>query len=198
MTRGEWAARWWQWLSSLPEDVSPGFDTTGERCGYGQSGPVFFLPGDWTGAEEWEITCVVAEGTAIYVFVWGAGCSTAEPPPFFGRTEDELRECATTWADGVSQLQVRINGQDVADPEAYRTASPLFTITFPEDNIIGAEPGVAQAVSEDYSLLIAPPPPGQYEIAISWRYAGDEFPSARTVNVNVEAPQVIESPPTTT
>ena len=73
LTRGEWAARWWQWLWSMPEDVNPNFDTTGERCGYGQSGPVFLLPGAWgfDQPEKREITCVVPEGVAIYVGVSG-------------------------------------------------------------------------------------------------------------------------------
>ena len=37
-TRGEWDAQWWQRVVSMPEDVNPYFDSTGERCGYGQSG----------------------------------------------------------------------------------------------------------------------------------------------------------------
>ena len=45
LTRGEWDARSWQWVLSLPEDINPWFDTTGERCGYGQSGPVSFSRG---------------------------------------------------------------------------------------------------------------------------------------------------------
>ena len=48
-TRGEWDARWWQWAVSMPEEVNPGFDVTGERCGYGQFGPVFFVPAAFTG-----------------------------------------------------------------------------------------------------------------------------------------------------
>jgi hypothetical protein len=86
LTRGEWDARSWQWVLSLPEDINPWGDTTGERCGYGQSGPVFLL----TPVED-EITCVVAEGTAIWVNVANTECATVEPPPFFGRTEEELR-----------------------------------------------------------------------------------------------------------
>ena len=63
--------------------------------------------------------------------------------------------------------RLSVNGQDVADLDAYRTGSPLFTLTFPEDNLFGVEPGVAQAVSEAYSFIIAPPPPGEYEIVVS-------------------------------
>ena len=122
-------------------------------------GPVFFLPGNF-GREAVERTCVVAEGTAIYVTPANVECSTVEPPPFFGRTEDELRVCATTGLDEATDFQARVNGQDVADLETYRTSSPLFTLTFPENNVFGVEPGVAQAVSEAYSFIIAPPPPG--------------------------------------
>ena len=59
------------------------------------------------------------------------------------------------------------------------------------------EPGVAQAVSESYSFIIAPPPPGEYVIGWTARYPGEPAmrPTA-TVTVLVEAPQVIE-PPTT-
>ena len=196
MTRGEWDARWWQWAVSMPEDINPSFDPTGERCGYGQSGPVFFLPASF-GGEALERTCVVAEGTAIYVDAASTECSTVEPPPFFGRTEDELRACASATLDQATDYQASVNGQDVADLDTYRTGSPLFTLTFPENNIFGVEPGVAQAVSETYSFIIAPPPPGEYEIVVSTMYVGDPQLYSMTVNLIVQAPQVIEAPPTT-
>jgi hypothetical protein len=194
-TRAEWDARWWQWAVSMPEDINPNYDTTGERCGYGQSGPVFFMPASF--GEPFERTCVVAEGTAIYVVVAGTECSTVEPPPFFGRTEEELRTCAGAALDEATDYQASVNGEDVADLDAYRTASPLFTMTFPADNIFGVEPGVAQSVSETYSLLIAPPPPGEYEIVVSTMYIDDPQVYTGTVNLIVESPQVIEAPPTT-
>ncbi len=196
-TRGEWDARWWQWAASMPEEVNPNFDTTGERCGYGQSGPVFFTPASFTfEPNEPGFTCVVAEGTAIYVSVIGTECSTVEPPPFFGRDEDELRACATAGVDGVTEFSATVNGQDVGDLEAYRTSSPLFTLTLAENNLFGVEPGVAQAVSEGYSFIIAPPPPGEYEITGSTQLAGEPEPFSLTITVVVEAPQVIEPPST--
>ena len=45
-TRGEWEARMWQWQVSLPEDVNPNVAGSTEFCGYGQFGPLFFLPGE--------------------------------------------------------------------------------------------------------------------------------------------------------
>jgi hypothetical protein len=201
-SRGEWDARSYQWAVSMPEAVNPLFDATGERCGYGQSGPVFFLPGNFAegSAEGVHRTCVVAEGTAIYLGVVGANCSTLEPSPFFGRTEDELRACASAWLDNeIVDFEARIDGHAVADLNAYRFSSPLFTLTYPANNIFGAEPGVAQAVSEGYGFIIAPPPPGEYEIAWSVLSVGASERFAITVNLVVEAPQVIEPPsPTTT
>ena len=197
-TRGEWDARSYQWAVSMPEAVNPHFDATGERCGYGQFGPVFFLAGNFAegSAEGVHRTCVVAEGTAIYLAVVGAECSTLEPPPFFGRTEEELRACASAWLDNVTvDFEARIDGHTV-DLDAYRVSSPLFTLTFAANNVFGAEPGVAQAVSEGYGFIIAPPPPGEYEIAWSVLSVGAPERFAITVNLVVEAPQVIE-PPTT-
>jgi hypothetical protein len=194
LTRGDWTARMYQWQVSLPEGVNPYLDATGESCGYGQSGPLFFLSGSAL-SEPAEFTCVVAAGTAIYVVPASTNCSTVEPPPYFGRTEDELRSCASKAMDWNTDYAARVNGQEVADLESYRTSSPLFTLTFPENNIFGAEPGVAQAVAEAYSFIIAPPPPGKYQIAWSTKYLGQ--PIGATVTVIVEAPQVIEPPPTT-
>ena len=126
-------------------------------------------------------------------------CSTVEGPVegtrFFGQSEDDLRACTARELDESTDgnQQYRVNGQEVADLDSYRTASPLFTVTLPENNIFGVEPGVAQAVSEAYSFIIAPPPPGEYEISFSTLASGE---SEGTVNVIVEAPRVIEQPTT--
>ncbi len=191
-TLGEWDARWWQWVHSLPVAINPNVEMTGDECGYGQSGPVFFLPGDFTGEPVTTPTiCVVPEGTAIFVSVAGNSCTTVEPPPYFGRNEEELRACAAAATDGVTDIQASINGEEVPDLETYRTTSPLFSLAFPEDNIYGVPAGVALAVADDYSFFIAPPAPGEYEIAASALYDG-EVTLGRTIRVVVQAPQVIE------
>ena len=113
-------------------------------------------------------------------------CSTVEPPPFFGVGRSDM--------DLVTDVSARVNGVDIANLDTYRTASPLFTLTFPDNNIFGVESGVAQAVSEGYSFVIAPPPPGSYEI--TWLVSYPDGPLGGSATVVVEAPQVVE-PPTT-
>jgi hypothetical protein len=156
---------------------------------------VFILPGNFVGGVV-ERTCVVAEGTAIYAFVAGNTCSTIEPPPYFGRTEDELRACASAGMDELTVFEARVNGQEVSDLDTYRTTSPMFTITVPRDNIVGLEAGVGQVVSDSISFIIAPPPPGEYEIFVSVTPPGNTEPGGATTTVIVEAPEVIEPPST--
>jgi len=189
---GEWQARNWQWAVSLPEASNPNFDPTGATCGYGQSGPVFFLPGSYSPEPTGDLTCVVPAGKALLVGVGGAECSTVEPPPFFGRDEAELAECAAAATDAIVSVEATVDGQPVTNLDAYRTVSPLSTFWFPEDNFFGVPGGVAQFVADGYSFLIAPPPPGEYDIEVSTQFEDDDAPFAVAITVVVEAPQIIE------
>ena len=189
---GEWNARNWQWAVSMPEAVNPNFDSTGDTCGYGQSGPVFFLPASYGPDLTGDLTCVVPAGVALLVPVGGAECSTVEPPPFFGRDEAELAACAIAFNDGVIELEASINGQPVPDLEQYRAVSPLFTMLFPEDNFFGVPAGVALSVADGYQFIIAPPPPGEYEISVSVLFEDEDAPLAVTTTVIVQEPQIIE------
>ena len=87
VTRAEWTARAWQWWLSLPNDVNP--TMTGQGCGYGQAGPVFFLP------IPGELTRPVCRPRGRCDLCDGGvrQCSTTELPPGFGRNEDELVAC---------------------------------------------------------------------------------------------------------
>ena len=45
VTYGEWTARWWEFMVSIPAPNNPILDTTGADCGIAQAGPVWFLEG---------------------------------------------------------------------------------------------------------------------------------------------------------
>jgi hypothetical protein len=187
VSRAEWTARAWQWWLSLPTDVNP--TMTHQGCSYGQAGPVSFLP---IGADN--LHCVVAEGTAIYVTAEYSWCSTIEPAPAFGRNEEELQACASLADSGITS-QVTINGHDVGDTGQYRLATAAFPITLSEGNVSTAPPGVALAVAETTNFIIAPPPPGDYEIVVS--LSSPDGSAGSRYTISVEAPQVLEAPPTT-
>jgi hypothetical protein len=58
-------------------------------------------------------TCTVGPGTKIFVAAVTIECSTVEPPPFFGSTEAELRECARAVDVPGSTLTLTVDGKPV-------------------------------------------------------------------------------------
>jgi len=191
-TTAEWAARSWQWIASFPADINPGLDETGgTRCGLGQSGPVFFLPGSFLPEPPAVIECTVPTGVHVFVPLGGAECSTVEPPPFFGRDEAELATCAAAATDALT-VTASVDGAEVTDIERYRETSPMFTLVFPEDNIFGVPAGAASAVDNGYHLMLAPLPAGEHEIVASTDFGDGSGPHGGTFRLTVVEPQTIE------
>jgi hypothetical protein len=192
LTYGEWAARSSQWVLSLPLDVNPHADPTGEHCGYGQAGPVFFLAGSDTGTAE--RACTVPAGTALLLPLLAASCTTVEPPPFFGRDEAELRACAEALFATRAELTATVDGVAVPDLERYRAQSPLFTVALPADNWLGVEPAVAAGVADGYWLLLAPLPPGEHELRFGGALPEIGVVAEFTYHLTVAEPTVTEPP----
>ena len=63
---------WWQWVMSIPSADSPVYDKTGNRCGIGQRGDVWFLAGSTSG----KVTrrCTVPAGVKLLVPVVNTLC----------------------------------------------------------------------------------------------------------------------------
>jgi hypothetical protein len=165
-----WSARSWQWFFRLPEEVNPFFDATGELCGYGQSGSVFFLPGSSGSVER---SCVIPQGVHVFVPLIGSECSTVEPPPFFGRDEAELRRCAVEAVDDaesavdLSMMAVTVDGETVTDLASYRAMTPLFRLWLPQENLLGSEQTVAESVADSYQVMLSPLTLGEHEVTIT-------------------------------
>src|SRR3989441_9891712 len=115
LTQGEWSARWWQWVFSIPASANPLIDSTGTNCANGQSGPVWFLAGSFSATrtppgvfEAIETrSCTVPVGKALFFSIINAECSTAEGN---GTTEAELRDCADFLMDHLADLTAPIDG----------------------------------------------------------------------------------------
>jgi hypothetical protein len=160
LTYGEWTAKWWQWAYSMPEKDNPLIDDTGKNCANGQSGPVWFLAGTFGGAVTRECTIPAEKG--ILVPIINMECDFTMDLSF--NTEAELRSCAKADQDTVIQKQVTIDGVNVGNLDKYRFQSPLFELTFPENNVAGVKPQTTKAVSDGYWILLEPLSPGRHEI----------------------------------
>jgi hypothetical protein len=189
-TYGEWSAKWWQWILSIPTENNPLNDDNGRNCAVEQTGPVWFLVGTTGGLIE--RTCTIPSGSAILIPVINGECSYAEYPSF--KSESELRSCAISQIDKATQLKVGIDGVDVTDLNTYRFQSSLFNLTLPENNIFGLPPGTTQAVADGFWILLEPLPAGNHEIQFGGGLV--DVSTTGTVNFATEAVYHITIPDT--
>jgi len=155
---GEWSAEWWQLMYSIPvvNGQHPLLSGGAVTNGNGD----LFLVADPSGTATINVT--VPNSTPIFVPIVNAECSTIEPDPFHGDTETEMRACANGHIDQTSGLSATIDAVPVTDLLSYRTQSPMFEFTLPENNVlefqgITAPAGTtAQAVDAGVYLLIKP------------------------------------------
>jgi hypothetical protein len=158
-TYAEWTAEWWKWFISIPIGDNPINDPSGERCALGQQGPVWFVVGSGGGRAERE--CTIPAGRAILIPAIAVECSYAEDQSL--RTEDDLRACATSDQDLVTETAATLNGSVL---QVHRVQSPVFNLTFPADNIFAAAEGPTKSVSEGFWVFVKPLPLGQYVLHV--------------------------------
>ena len=190
-TYGEWSARWWQWVLSIPAVTNPLNDTTGEQCAQEQSGKVWFLTGTFVGSVT--RTCDVPQGKALFFPIlnatFGAAVGDCEPTaPGVACVVTVLRAAAASSMDSVT-LEASIDGIPVRNLNDYRVESPVFSVTLPEDNLVGIPSGTyAPMVSDGYWLMLAPLSRGTHTIYFKGVVTGgafDGFVSEVTYNLTV-------------
>lgn len=165
---GEWEVRFYQWWAAIPATQNPLTDVTGEYCALGQSGPVWYLVIN-SGSGSVVRTCTVPAGKALFVAASGAAeCSTAEGN---GDTFETLRSCAKGYIDQVTEATVTVDGIRFTNLlTRYRFSTPLFSLKYPADNVLGppppAGPGTTKSVGDGIFLMLAPLAAGQHTIEI--------------------------------
>jgi len=143
-TYGEWSARWWQWLLSIPMATNPNFDTTGANCAQKQAGPVWFLAGTFVGGSAVTRSCTVPAGKALFFpilnSIFGAGAGDCDPtnPGVLCNLAD-LRVAIAATLDSVT-LTASIDDQPLENLRQQRVQSPAFTITLPVGAVFGLSP----------------------------------------------------------
>lgn len=162
---GEWSARWWQWLLSIPAAVNPNFDTTGDNAGIGQFDDVWFLAGAFGGTFERKVT--VPAGKPLFFPI----INTIALKPFGFETLLNLRKLASDDINSVisTSLEATIDGKAVQNLQNFRVRSPAFTVIAPAQGVLPpgqlSVPGNTDPlVSDGYWLLLSPLSAGSHTI----------------------------------
>ncbi len=116
---------WWDWAVNQPPDQNPITDETGAFChvgqdeDYGQGEKIFFLAGNFGGAEQTVRHCTIPKGKALFfpilnqLWIAPEECDTGE-----------CRSISNDNIDKASLLECIIDGVPVDDIFAYRAQSP--------------------------------------------------------------------------
>jgi hypothetical protein len=147
---------------SIPTDINPINDHTGEMCTEYQDGPVWFLLG--SGGGKAERSCTVPAGKAILIPNIIIECSYAEDQSL--QTIADLETCAKEGIDITTEVWATIDGEELPESELYRIKSAPFNFSFPENNVFGAPAGPTQGVSDGYWTFIKPLAPGEHTIHV--------------------------------
>jgi len=146
-TYGEWMAAWNQWSFSLPVSVHPLF-TDGD-CSIGQSGPVWFLGGNFVPPSTRVRHCNIPYGKALFFPVVDWEDSILEealaehPGDEVYQQVNGLRLFVEGGLSGVTGQYCEIDGRRIPHlASKYRIQSTVFGFTLPDDNLFSAVYGV--------------------------------------------------------
>lgn len=159
LTYGDWSAKWWQWGLGIPVDKNPILDTTGANCAEGQSGTIWFLAG--TFGDNVTRSCTIPTGKTIFFPI----INTVNIATLPTDTETLMRAESKAFIDNTTLLEVSVDGVKLKDLVNYRTASPAFNVTFPDNGIL-PKGEYGPAVSDGFWLMLAPLRAGNHEISI--------------------------------
>jgi hypothetical protein len=157
-----WSERWWQWASSFPRDASPVSDSTGERCGAGQSAPVWFLAGAF-GSATVARHCTVPKDTYLFFPLVNA---VVFPNRNSTVTCADAQQQAQAETDNPEILVAEIDAKRIPALESHRQAtSRCFDLAAKADVHISIFPSAA----DGYYLMLSPLSKGPHTLRFGGR-----------------------------
>lgn len=171
---------WWQWVMAIPSSDSPVYDKTGNRCGVGQRGDIWFLAGSTGG----KVTrkCTVPEGISLLVPVVNNFCF-----PDASYTDEACTTDTITFIDSFSSgtLLLEVDGNSVTPTRVKDTTDFTFAVGY--NGFGGTKPGVYRAtVADGHWAFLDPLAPGKHTVRIVAQ--GPMFSLDVTYDLDVAAP----------
>jgi hypothetical protein len=164
-TYGEWAGEWWNWGLKEPTATNALTDDTGEDGHLNQSGPVWFLAGNFGGTSVREVT--IPEGKTLFFPILNATWWVPED----GATEAAVRAGAHSLIDPASVLYATVDGVQLLKLFGFRAESPPggYVQHIPPGSIATTDFGYAPgdrypAVADGYWVALEPLPAGDHVV----------------------------------
>ena len=162
------SVKWWQWAASFSYAESPVSDLSGERCGAGQEGNVWFLAGTYA-SKATRRTCRVPAGKALFFPVINyivmpqncSGCLTCE----------QAVATAHGMTDEPMGLFMELDGKPVAGLKEHRVVSPAC---FNMAARAKGAPKIEPSASDGYWVALHPLAKGEHTLRF-----GGSLPSLR-------------------
>lgn len=160
------ATAWNAWsLAALPDSSA----FLAGRCEESPIDPrIWFLPEPYPGGRT-TATCDLPQGAFLVFSPFFIECSSAEPAPFFGADETELRACVAAGFDLLSAVELTFNGQTVsaADLADYVVTTRLDEVSAP--NLVNPDPSpTTLTMNKGFFMVIAPLSRGTHMISANW------------------------------
>jgi hypothetical protein len=108
------------------------------------------------------------------------------------KTESQLLACTKSENEGISGLDVTLDGVKITGLQNYRVQSPLFNFTYPSNNINGAPVGSTQGISDGYWIILKPLTTGEHTVHLAGSVVNyvsgalNNFANEVTYHVNVQ------------
>lgn len=187
LTYGQWNAKWWQWVFSIPTPSNPLLDFTGADCAVSQSGQVWFLSGTFgspSGGGPSRRTCTIPSNKAILFPIINSECSTIEGN---GSTLSDFLACDAGFINLVTSINATIDGVPQKNLFLYRFQSPLYTFTLPSDNILGITgcPCTSPAGADGYYMMLQPLQAGVHTVSFGGAVPAFSFSTANIYTLTI-------------
>lgn len=174
-TYADWMAAWDQWTLSIPVANHPLFDNG--DCSVGQSGPVWFLGGNFVPPGTRVRHCTVPYGKALFFPVVDWEDSALEEALAEHPGDPAFQQIIALRTFVESGLQTYISGPYCTVdgvrlphfPDGFKVQSTVFGVTIPDDNLWTAAYGINfpagtyfPSVDDGWDVMLAPLPPGDH------------------------------------
>jgi hypothetical protein len=162
------AGEWWQWALGAPDASNPVSDQTGDQCGYGQDGPVWFLAGAF-GSFKVRRVCKVPAGKVLFFPVINRVMFT-QPRTSYTCEEARLRVEANN--DRALELFAELDGVAIENVEKYRASSDGCFETFARILAVERPYPFQPAAASGFWLSLEPLSPGRHTLKFGGKYPG--------------------------